>query len=137
MISDTNHKPRPRLIIADDDPVVQSILDMSLGSEFDVIGMASDSDEAIALAKERQPDVAIVDVDMPKGGGLRAVRGILDVAPDTAIVVLSSDESDAGVRELMRAGAMTYQRKGVERDLLAQALNDSIIACASGRVARV
>jgi DNA-binding NarL/FixJ family response regulator len=137
MISDTKYKPRARLIIADDDPVVQSMLDMSLRSEFDVIGVASDSDEAIALAEERQPDVAIIDVDMPKGGGLGAVRGILDVAPDTAIVVLSSDESDAGVRELMQAGAMTYQRKGVQHELLVQALNDSIIACANARAGRV
>jgi DNA-binding NarL/FixJ family response regulator len=136
MIADTNHKPRPRLIIADDDPVVQSILEMSLSGEFDVIGVASDSDEAIALAIEGQSEVAIVDVDMPKGGGLTAVRGILKVAPHTAIVVLSSDESDAGVRELMQAGAMTYQRKGVRHELLVQALNDSIIACANGRAER-
>jgi DNA-binding NarL/FixJ family response regulator len=133
MVSDASSNSRPRLIIADDDPVVQSILGMSLGTEFEVVGVASDSDEAIRLARDSQPDVAIVDVDMPKGGGPRAVRGIIDVAPETAIVVLSSDESDASVRELMRAGAMTYQRKGVERDRLVQALNDSIMACANGR----
>jgi DNA-binding NarL/FixJ family response regulator len=134
MTSHANTSSRPRLIIADDDPVVRSTLDMSLGNAFDVVGVVSDSDEAIKLASESQPDAAIVDVDMPKGGGLRAVRGILDVAPDTAIVVLSSDELDAGVRELILAGAMTYQRKGVELGLLVQALNESIDACANRRV---
>lgn len=131
MISDTTTNSRPRLMIADDDPVVQSALDMSLGSAFDVVGVAGDSEEAIQLARDSQPEAAIVDVDMPKGGGLRAVQGILDVSPDTAIVVLSSDESDAAVRELILAGAMTYQRKGVERDQLARSLRDSISARAS------
>jgi len=107
---------------------------MLLGAEFDVVGVARDSGEAIELAMESRPDAAIVDVDMPEGGGLRAVQGILDAAPDTAIVVLSGDESDAAVRELILAGAMSYQRKGVERDLLAQSLRDSISARANARV---
>jgi DNA-binding NarL/FixJ family response regulator len=128
MISDANTTSRPRLMIADDDPVVRSVLDMSLGSAFDVVGVAGDSEQAIKLAKDSQPEAAIVDVDMPKGGGLRAVRGILEVSPDTAIVVLSSDESDTAVRELILAGAMSYQRKGVERDLLARSLHESISA---------
>jgi DNA-binding NarL/FixJ family response regulator len=133
MISDSNTDRRPRLMIADDDPVVRSMLDMSLGGQFDVVGVAVDSDEAIELARERQPDAAIVDVDMPKGGGLRAVRGIVDVAPDTAIVILSGDESDAVVRELILAGAMAYQRKGGPQDAIAQSLNDSITAHANER----
>jgi DNA-binding NarL/FixJ family response regulator len=119
---------RPRLMIADDDPVVQSMLDVSLSAKFDVIGVAGDSDEAVELARESQPDAAIVDVDMPKGGGLSAVRGILAVAPRTAIVVLSGDESDHVVRELIQAGAITYRRKGVAIDVLTESLNDSIKA---------
>lgn len=125
---------RPRVMIADDDPVVQSMLDSSLSSSFDVIGVAADSDAAIELARESQPDAAIVDVDMPRGGGLSAVRGILDVAPETAIVVLSADESDSVVRELMQAGAMAYRRKGVAPNVLAESLTDSIKAHAAGRL---
>ena len=124
---------RPRVMIADDDPVVQSMLDSSLSSSFDVIGVAADSDAAIELARESQPDAAIVDVDMPRGGGLSAVRGILEVAPETAIVVLSGDESDSVVRELMQAGAMAYRRKGVAPNVLAESLTDSIKAHAAGR----
>jgi DNA-binding NarL/FixJ family response regulator len=119
---------RPRLMIADDDPVVQSMLHWSLSSEFDVVGVAGDSEEAIELARNSLPDAAIVDVDMPKGGGLTAVRGILEVAPETAILVLSGDESDGVVRELIQAGATTYRRKGVAIDVLAESLNASIQA---------
>ena len=122
---------RPRLMIADDDPVVQTMLDLSLSSEFDVVGVAADSDEAIELARQSQPDAAIIDVAMPMGGGLSAVRGIAAVAPDTAIVMLSGDESDSVVRELMQAGATTYRRKGVPLEVLAESLTDSIRAHAN------
>jgi DNA-binding NarL/FixJ family response regulator len=123
----------PRLMIADDDPVVQSLLNMSLSGEFDVVGVAADGEEAVKLAKASQPDAALVDVEMPEGGGLRAVQGIHDVAPDTAIVVLSGDESDRVVRELMQAGATTYLRKGVAPRVLNEALMDSIKAHAIER----
>jgi DNA-binding NarL/FixJ family response regulator len=119
---------RPRLMIADDDPVVRSLLSASLGNAFDVVGVASDGEEAVELARASQPDAAVIDVEMPGGGGLRAVQGIVDAAPGTAIVVLSGDESDKVVRELMRAGATAYRRKGISPELLAGSLRDSIEA---------
>jgi two-component system, NarL family, nitrate/nitrite response regulator NarL len=136
MSSILSNRPVPRLMIADDDPVVQSLLDMSLSQGFDVVGLAADADQAVELAKESQPDAALVDVEMPAGGGLRAVRGIHDVAPDTAIVVLSVDESDALVRELIQAGATAYLRKGLGAKALAEALMDSITAHAVARSQR-
>jgi len=114
------------LVIADDDPVAQSMLGMSLGREFEIVGVAADGEEAIELARASQPDAALLDVVMPKGGGLRAVRGILEVAPDTAIVMLSGDKSHGIVRELMQAGAISYRRKGVAPHALAEALTESI-----------
>ena len=125
---------RPRLMVADDDPVVQSMLSVSLSSAFDVVGVAGDSDEAIELAKVSQPDAAVVDVEMPKGGGLRAVRGIVEVAPGTAIVVLSGDESDKVVRELMQAGAIAYRRKGLGSAELSESLTESIQVHADERL---
>jgi CheY-like chemotaxis protein len=117
---------RPRLVIADDDPVVQSILGMSLGREFEVVGVAADGEEAVELARVHQPDAALIDVVMPRGGGLRAVRGILEVAPDTAVVMLSGHRSHGLVRELLQAGAISYRRKGVSPHILAKALTESI-----------
>jgi DNA-binding NarL/FixJ family response regulator len=117
---------RPRLLLADDDVVITSLLSGSLDHDFEVVGVAADSGEAIELAKASQPDVALVDVAMPKGGGPSAVRGILEVAPQTAIVVLSGDESEAMVRELIRAGAVAYCRKGIDPRELAELLTDSI-----------
>jgi DNA-binding NarL/FixJ family response regulator len=92
-----------------------------------VVGVAVDSDAAVALAQRSQPDVAVVDVDMPKGGGLSAVRGMLQVAPQVAVVVLSSDESEITLGELMRAGAVAYCRKGIAPQALADSLVSSMM----------
>ena len=91
-------------MIADDDPVVRSLLSASLGRTFNVVGVAADGDQAVEVARLRQPDAAVIDVEMPGGGGMRAVEGIVDVAPGTAILMLSGDESDRLVRGLMQAG---------------------------------
>jgi DNA-binding NarL/FixJ family response regulator len=116
----------PRLVIADDDPVVQTMLGMSLGREFDVVGVAGDGEEAIELARVQQPDAALIDVVMPKGGGLRAVRGIASVAPDTAIVMLSGNRAHGLVAQLLRSGAVAYRSKGVAPQALTEALIQSI-----------
>ena len=71
----------PTLLIADDDAVVRSMLSLTLERQFDIVGAARDSDQAIALAQAAQPDVALIDVQMPGGGGLRAIQGIGDVSP--------------------------------------------------------
>ncbi len=134
MVIDAPPGYRPRLIIADDDPVIRSMLGMALNGGFDVVGVASDTAEAVELARVSQPDAALVDVDMPKGGGMGAVRGIVEVAPGTAIVVLSGDETDRLVRELMQAGAVAYCRKGITPHVLAESLTESIKAHHDGRL---
>jgi DNA-binding NarL/FixJ family response regulator len=119
------------LLIADDDPVVRSMLSMSIGEEFELVAAAGDAEQAIVLARETQPDVAVVDVDMPRGGGIRAVTGLTEVAPGAAIVILSIDETDAVVRGLLQAGAVSYLRKGIAPHVLAASLIASIEAHAA------
>jgi DNA-binding NarL/FixJ family response regulator len=136
MISAHPDNALPRLMIADDDPAIQSLLDASLSSGFDVVGLAADDEAAVKLAEASKPDAALVDVAMSAGAGLRAVRGIHEVAPDTAIVVLSAAESDGAVRDLLQAGANAYLRKGVAPEFVADALLDSIYAHAVDRHTR-
>lgn len=123
-----NPRMRPTLLIADDDPVVCSMLSMALEPRFDVVAAVQDGERAVATAASMRPDAAIVDVQMPAGGGDRAVRGIAERSPETAIVVLSSDESDAVVRDLVGAGAMAYVRKGIPTHDLIETLQSSIRA---------
>jgi DNA-binding NarL/FixJ family response regulator len=115
-------------LIADDDTIVQLLLSAELADQFEIVGVTGDGDSAVDLARSSHPDVAIVDVEMPRGGGPRAVPGILEVSPTTAIVVFSGDESDVMVRELIRAGAVAYCRKGIDPREFATLLVDSIAA---------
>jgi DNA-binding NarL/FixJ family response regulator len=116
------------VLIADDDPDVRAVLIAQLADRFDIVGTAADTDEAIALAAEHQADIAIVDVQMPGGGGLRATREIHDAAPGTTIVALSADESERVVLDMLRAGAVAYIRKGVGADELASLLHEALRA---------
>ncbi len=125
---DPMRSAHPTLLIADDDAVVRSMLSLTLERQFDIVGVARDSDQAIALAQAAQPDVALIDVQMPGGGGLRAIQGISEVSPETAAVVLSADEFEPLVRELMIAGAMTYVRKGIAPAKLTEVLHRAIRA---------
>lgn len=117
-----SHEVRPTLLLADDEPAVRSMLTHQLSTRFRVIAAAGDADEAIALAHAHRPDVAIIDVEMPGGGGLRATREIRVCSPNTAMLVLSSDESEEGVRAMLEAGAITYLRKGLPAHELASSL---------------
>ena len=74
-----------RVLIADDEPALRVALADLLAHEDDVvlIGTAGDADEAIAIAGDSRPDVALVDVSMPAGGGPRAAREIARCSPDT------------------------------------------------------
>ena len=118
----------PRLLLADDDTVVLSVLTARLGDEFEIVGGAKDAAEAVALAAEHQPDVAIVDVQMPAGGAPAAIRGIRERSPGTAIVVFSADESRQGVLDVLGAGAMTYVRKDAPPEVLHERLHAAIAA---------
>jgi len=118
----------PRVLIADDDRFMRTALAAGLRTEFEVVATAADALEAIVLAEQHQPDAAIVDVDMPGGGGLHATRGIRNCSPRTAVVVLSGNESERTAGEAIDAGAATYVRKGTPRAELARAVRTAIEA---------
>jgi CheY-like chemotaxis protein len=114
--------------LADDDPVVLTMLDAQLRSAFDCVGAAVDADEAVAFAETYTPEIAILDVNMPGGGGARATREIHARSPNTAIVILSVGETREGVIELMRLGAVMFLHKGIDGDALIDALTTAIEA---------
>jgi len=117
---------RPTLLIADDDPVVRSTLGAQLAGDFDIVAVAEDAAEAVALAERHRPDAALIDVEMPKGGAREAVPGIVAGSPATSVVILSADESRPVVLELLAAGAIAYLRKGVSADQIARTLTDAL-----------
>ncbi len=121
-------KSLPTLMLADDDAVVLMLLVEELRGTFDCVGVASDAEAAVTLVARHKPDVAVLDVNMPAGGAAAATPRIRRLSPDTAIVILSIDETHEQVVELVELGATTYLRKGVDSATLIAKLLASIRA---------
>ena len=103
-----------RILIADDDPSMRGALEDMLSSEpgYLVVGLAADPESAIDLAGVHRPDVAILDVKMSGGGGVRAAEGIRSASPGTRIMALSAWDDQETMRRMRRAGASGYLVKG-------------------------
>jgi EAL domain-containing protein (putative c-di-GMP-specific phosphodiesterase class I)/DNA-binding NarL/FixJ family response regulator len=103
-----------RILIAEDDPAVRDALAalINLEPNLKIVASAVDADEAIAAAEGNLPDVAIVDVRMPGGGGVRAAREIKLRCPETKVIALSASDDRATVLEMLEAGVVGYLVKG-------------------------
>jgi DNA-binding NarL/FixJ family response regulator len=102
------------------------MLAAQLDQTFECVGAAVDAPAAVALVVAQRPDVVILDVNMPGGGAMHATREIRKQSPDTAIVVLSIDEVRGDMSELLKAGAMSYLRKGIDERTLSRKLAAAI-----------
>jgi EAL domain-containing protein (putative c-di-GMP-specific phosphodiesterase class I)/CheY-like chemotaxis protein len=105
---------RVRVLIADDQAGVRDALAALVAGDdaLALVATASDASEAVMLAKTHQPDVAIVDVRMPEGGGPEATRGIASASPRTRVLALSAHTDRETVLDMLRAGATGYLVKG-------------------------
>jgi DNA-binding NarL/FixJ family response regulator len=99
-----------RLLIADDDPIMRMLLGAMMRADpaIELVAEAEDAEEAIALAALHQPDVALLDVEMPKGGGLHATREIHTRHPGIRLFALTAHESDDTRATMREAGATGY-----------------------------
>jgi DNA-binding NarL/FixJ family response regulator len=103
-----------RLLIADDDPVMRLLLAAIVRADpqLELVAEAEDADQAIALAAEQRPHVALLDIEMPGGGGLRAAREIHARHPEIRLLALSAHETDEARDAMAAAGASGYVVKG-------------------------
>jgi len=113
-----------RIVLADDHPVVRGGLRALLGTiaDFEVVGEAADGDAAVRETQLLRPDLVLMDVRMPGLGGVEATRRIREVAPETAVLVLTMYDDDATVLTAMQAGARGYLLKGAEQDEIVRAI---------------
>lgn len=104
-----------RVLIADDHAVVREGTRRILEQEKDmeVVGEATDGDEAVMMAGRLKPDVAIVDIAMPRMDGIEATRQIKALCPDVTVLILSAYDDDQFVFGLLEAGAAGYLLKSV------------------------
>lgn len=117
-----------RVLIVDDEESVVDVLRSLIGSDpsLRVVGAAHDAETGIALAVEEQPDVVLMDVRMPGGGGVRAVREITKRHPDTKVVALSAHEDEDTRIRMIGAGARDYVPKSESTDAILEAIHRSV-----------
>jgi DNA-binding NarL/FixJ family response regulator len=117
-----------RVVLVDDHPLLREGVAGTLAAERDlaVVGHGESADDALRLARELMPDLMLVDVSM-RGGGINAVRAIMDVCPVVKIIMLTVSEREEDVLAAFRAGARGYVLKGVSGPELVRILR-SVLA---------
>jgi EAL domain-containing protein (putative c-di-GMP-specific phosphodiesterase class I)/ActR/RegA family two-component response regulator len=102
------------VLIAEDDTQLRGVLAALIDAEpmLQLVAAARDADEAIELARETRPDVAIVDVRMPGGGGVKVARELRRSTPDTKVLALTAAADRNTVLEMLEAGVVGYLVKG-------------------------
>jgi DNA-binding NarL/FixJ family response regulator len=124
-------EPATRVFVVDDHPLVRSGVRSELEGRVEVVGTAGDADEAVAGIRAARPDVVLVDVHMPGGGGAELIRRVLgaasedaagEAAPVPRFLALSVSDAAEDVISVIRAGARGYLTKTVSGAELAEAI---------------
>ena len=110
--------PRIRVLVADDQALIRRgmTLMLSVQSDMEVVGQASDGVEAVEMAERLRPDVVLMDLHMPRKGGVAATREITLSLPHTHVLVLTTLDAEEMVFDAVRAGAHAYLLKDASED---------------------
>lgn len=113
-----------RLLIADDQALVRGALGalLELESDLTVVGMASDGAQALRLAEELQPDVCLMDIQMPGMDGVEATRRVREASPTTRILIVTTFARPGYLRSALDAGASGFIVKDTPAEQLAEAV---------------
>lgn len=119
-----SNPPQIRIVIVDDHTVVRDGLTYILNAEpdFEVIGGAGDGLEAVELIKRLQPDIVLMDLQMPRLSGVEAIRRLLAENAQLKVIILTTFDTDEYIFEGIRAGARGYLLKDVPKDELCKAV---------------
>jgi DNA-binding NarL/FixJ family response regulator len=117
-----------RVLIVDDHAVVRRGLEQLIESaaDLELVGSASDGDEAVRLAGERTPDVVLMDLSMPVLDGIEATRRIVAARPEVHVVVLTSFDDQRRILDALGAGATGYLLKDAEPDEVLAAIRTAV-----------
>ena len=121
-----------RVLIADDHPLFRDGLTALLtdGPDTEPVGAAANGTEAVDLARETQPDVVVMDLNMPGLNGVEATRRIVADSPHITVLVLTMFDDDDSIFSALRAGARGYLLKGADQEQIRAAIR----AAANGEI---
>lgn len=124
--SSNKSKTKIRILLADDHHIVRAGIRQLLESEKDiqVIAEAGDGEEAQALILQHKPDVAVLDIQMPKASGIEVTRWVRAHLPEVGVLILTAYDDDPYVMAVLQAGANGYVLKTAQADDLIQAVRD-------------
>lgn len=111
-----------KVYLVDDHRLFLAGVKAELSEEFRIVGSAYDVDAAIEEIRELNPEVVLVDVHMPDGGGIAVVEGVLDTNPEVKFLALSVSDQAEDVIAMIRAGARGYVTKTIEASELSDAI---------------
>ena len=113
-----------RVLVADDHALFRDgIVSLLEAADFQVVGQASDGQEAVEAALRLRPDLVLLDIDMPRLGGLEALCQIKAELPDTHVVMLTVSKEDADLFRAIQSGAQGYLLKDMSADEFLEMLN--------------
>jgi DNA-binding NarL/FixJ family response regulator len=113
-----------RVLLVDDQQIVRQGLATILkyAPEIEVVGQAADGEEAVVMARDLKPEVVLMDLKMPRLGGIPATRQICAEHPDTHVIILTTYDADDLVFEGIKAGARGYLLKDTSGEMLVEAI---------------
>ena len=124
--SSSKSKTKIRIILADDHNIVRSGIRQLLEGEGDllVLAEAGDGEEAQTLIEKHKPDVAVLDIQMPKASGIEVTRWVRSHLPEVGVLILTAYDDDPYVMAVLQAGANGYVLKTARANELIQAVRD-------------
>ena len=111
-----------RVFLVDDHRLFRAGVEAELGDRVEIVGSAGDVDEAIAGIRTSDPEVVLLDVHMPGGGGLAVIEGVREFDPEVKFLALSVSDAPEDVIAVIRAGARGYVTKTIAPDELVAAI---------------
>jgi DNA-binding NarL/FixJ family response regulator len=111
-----------RVAIVDDHGLFRAGVRAELEGHVELVGEADTVDAGVALVIDQRPDVVLLDVHMPDGGGVAVIRGSADAAPETLFLALSASDAAEDVIATVRAGARGYVTKNIATSELLEAI---------------
>ncbi|MHB1088166.1 MAG: response regulator [Acidimicrobiales bacterium] len=117
-----NTATRPRVFLVDDHALIRAGIRSELAQHVEIIGEADEVAAAIEMIIERSPDVVLLDVHMPDGGGLAVIEGVSPIDTSVKFLALSVSDAAEDVIAIVRAGARGYVTKNIEGPELVEAI---------------